>query len=354
MVPSATSLREVTPSGASGIESVPRPTTEAGALLPDPAAASPQPRAPASAEALPQVAGTQPPSKDAPEPAVARDAEAAFLPEITRKATGSAGAADASYDAAADPMAAAPDGQGRAGQRPRARSAFAAAMAGGSKSKSEQVREGASYWRPLARDDARQRSKHLSWLHTFCASTRTSGVGIVGRFPPSCLHGPRCTHARQSRPAHKRSGMRSATAPCPAAELSDTCRAVAQGADGEAQAAAKRMRASFQLPFAAAPSAQAGEASQPAADDDGSAAAVLDDRGAAAGGTTGADIRAFIDAQSPAAVAGGEGGRAPDAPPQQSNGGTFCRGHFSLQLLGASASDQESADGRKIARHTSP
>lgn len=110
-----------------------------------------------------------------------------------------------------------------------------------------------------------------------------------------------------------------------------------QEADGDAQAAVKRMRASFQLPFAAAPSAQTGEASQSAADDNGTAAAVLGDKASAAGGTTGADIRAFIDAQSPAAVEGGPDGRAADATPQQPNGGMLCGGHALLCTLGASA-----------------
>ena len=85
------------------------------------------------------------------------------------------------------------------------------------------------------------------------------------------------------------------------------------------------MRASFKLPFAAAPPAQTGEASQSAADG-GSATAVLDrNGGAAAGSTTGAEIRAFIDAASPAADAGSH---AADAAPQQPDAGTSYRGHF--------------------------
>ena len=150
--PSAAAVREVTLSGGSlpGVGSVPRATTAAGTLVPDPAAGSPQPHTPAAAEVLPTVAASEPPGTDAPGLTVSREVEAAYLSESRREAIGSDGTADAGRSAAGSlaaaselhrsPAVAAPDDeQGHGGQRLKARSAFAAAMAGSGQRKSGQV-----------------------------------------------------------------------------------------------------------------------------------------------------------------------------------------------------------------------
>jgi len=134
-----------------------RATTQASVPRPDPAPASSQPHAPASAEVLPLLAATGPLNRDAADPETAQDIEAGSLPDSRGRATGSAGTADSTAGSPAapelvrSPAVAAPEvEQGHAGQRPKARSAFAAAMAGGGKRKSGQVRAGTSVWRLLA------------------------------------------------------------------------------------------------------------------------------------------------------------------------------------------------------------